>query len=402
MKVLLYGIGKLTDKIEKLLHKDHEVIGYMDSFTLLNSYHGKKFYKLDEINEVCFDYVIITVWERHTAWKIKQVLVDNYGIDDRKIIPYSVYARNEIVENIDVNKQDICGVILGNSHAYHAYLPDYLDGEFINVACPNQDIYYNYKVLEKYLRNCKNTAEKLKYVIFDLYDYNFFNSDISLAKALLSYIEVGGVADKHNFDSNIHYNRNFEDELFMEKCMLSELGHEQRNIMELLFGYHINPIVIEEIYNNVYNRWNYIKPNEPLPAEKFISDIVTRRFEKTILENIQIMEKFVGQVQKIDSECKIILTLLPRYITMEKTLSAFMRKWKSDFEDIVRNLQVNSGDMVYFLNYKNQINISGNNRLYTDINHLNTIGGRCMSSILNEDIKRIEKSKNNKEWIIGA
>lgn len=397
MKILLYGLGKLTEQIEKLIKKDHVVIGYTDSFATLSFYNGKKFYKVDEISNVKFDYVIITARDRRVTWEIRQSLINKYGIENRKIIPFSVWAKNEIVENTKAN--DICGIILGNSHAYHAYLPDYLDEKFVNISCPSQDIYHNYKAFQKYLKYCGNTIKQLKYVIFDLYDYNFFNCDVSLTRELFNYIAVGGIMDKHNYDYNAHYEMSFEDELFKANYMISDLQQEEKRSMELLFGIYTNPLAAELMDNNVYNRWNYIKVNEPLKTDNFLSDVVTKRFEKTILENIGIIEEFIRHIKMIDFECKIIFTLIPRYITMEKTLSALIEDWKTDFESIIRELQIN-WEEVYFLNYKNRIEISGNNRLYYDINHLNTMGGRCMSSMINEDIKNIEKSSDNKEWMI--
>lgn len=396
MKILLYGLGKLTEQVEKLIKEDHVVIGYTDSFATLSLYKGKKFYKVDEINNIIFDYIIITIRDRRVAWEIRQSLINDYGIEDRKIIPFSVWAKNEIVENTREN--NICGIILGNSHAYHAYLPDYLDEKFVNISCPSQDIYHNYKVFQKYLKLHENTIKKLKYIIFDLYDYNFFNCDISLTKELFNYIAVGGIMDQHNYNYNLHYKISFEAELFKEKHMISDLQQEEKRSMDLLFGRYTNPLAVELMDNNVYSRWSYIKPNEPLKTDNFLSNVITKKFDKTILENIGIVEEFIRYIKTIDSECKIIFTLIPRYITMEKTLTTLTENWKIDFENIIRKLQTNRG--VYFLNYKNRIDISGNNRLYFDINHLNTIGGRCMSSILNEDIKKIEKSSDNKEWRI--
>lgn len=140
-------------------------------------------------NDDTFDYIIIAVQERKTAWEIRNSLINKYGIDKRKIIPFSIYAKSEIVENFMLDQKDMEGIILGNSHAYHGILPSYLDGQFVNLSCPSQGIYHNYKVFQKY---CTNITENLKYVVFDLYDYNIFNSDISLTKGLFDYIYWGG------------------------------------------------------------------------------------------------------------------------------------------------------------------------------------------------------------------
>jgi len=209
---------------------------------------------------------------------------------------------------------------------------------------------------------------------------------------------MGGVKDKYNFDFNIHYDTNFEEELFKEQYMITELQQEEKRSMNLLFGVYTNPILIERINEEVKNNWKYIKVNEPLTADKFVGEIVTKRFEKTISDNIRIIEEFIKQVCNIAPECKIIFTLIPRYITMEKTLSVFMRDWKREFNNIICGLQGKYG--VYFIDYKNRTEISGNNHLFWDINHLNTMGGRCMTSILNEDIRKISESDSNEKWLV--
>ncbi|HBI61537.1 MAG TPA: hypothetical protein DDY31_10060, partial [Lachnospiraceae bacterium] len=131
--------------------------------------HGKKFYKKDEILNVEFDYIIIAVQDRRTTWEIRECLISYYGISGEKIIPFSIYAKSEIVENIIVERKRVDGVILGNSHACYGYLPDYLDGEFINLACPKQDIYCSCKAFQRFME--KNNSA-IEYIVFDLWDYN--------------------------------------------------------------------------------------------------------------------------------------------------------------------------------------------------------------------------------------
>lgn len=395
MEILIYGLGKFADKIEKIIKKEHTIVGYTDSFATIQSFHNKKFYQLDMIKEVKFDYILIALQERKVAWEIKQLLINDYGINERKVIPFSIYAKNEIVENMMVVKNDVDGIILGNSHAYHGYQIDYLDGRFVNLSCPSQDIYYNYKVFEKY---CGNVTKNLNYLVFDLYDYNIFNSDISLTKWLFIYIYEGGVKCKGNFDRNIHYSKSFEEELFKTYYMITELSQEDAKSMDLIFGNYVNPILMEKINNTANNNWNIIKKDASLPVNKFLEDIVLKRFDDTIEENIEIIENLIQLVRDKSPDCKIIFTLLPRYITMEKVLSKFMKAWMESFEDIVLKLQKKYG--VYFINYKNRLDISENNYFFGDICHLNTIGGRCITSILNEDLKKIKDSTCNKDWII--
>ncbi|HBI61538.1 MAG TPA: hypothetical protein DDY31_10065, partial [Lachnospiraceae bacterium] len=221
--------------------------------------------------------------------------------------------------------------------------------------------------------------------------------DLSLSKVPIAYLADGGVIDKHNYDKNIHFNKLYEDEVFDELCIIVKQRDEDIKKMRLLFGEYRNPVVIEST-KAANNRWDYIKGNESMPFDCFLSSSVLGRYEETIQENIQIIENFIQWVQGMNPKVKIIFTLMPVYVTMEKVLAVFKKEWKEDFENIVRRLQKKYG--VYFINYKNRAEISENNHFYHDITHLNTIGGRCMTSILNEDIKKIACSSNNKNWLI--
>ena len=47
---------------------------------------------------------------------------------------------------------------------------------------------------------------------------------------------------------------------------------------------------------------------------------------------------------------------------------------------------------LYFFNYKYKKEISENHIFYADIQHMNTIGGKALSAILDEDLKKLDIS----------
>ena len=59
----------------------------------------------------------------------------------------------------------------------------------------------------------------------------------------------------------------------------------------------------EGVNSEFSNKWNFIKANEPLATDRFISDVVIKKLEKTISENIQIVKEFIHQVRNIESGC---------------------------------------------------------------------------------------------------
>lgn len=86
-------------------------------------------------------------------------------------------------------------------------------------------------------------------------------------------------------------------------------------------------------------------------------------------------------------KAQIIFTMLPRYITMEQVSEVFMSEWKKELYDFIFKLQEKYH--ILFWDMKTDKSISGNPYFYKDICHLNTVGGICMTSMLNEYIRYI-------------
>lgn len=117
-------------------------------------------------------------------------------------------------------KDEVEGLIIGNSMSQYGFIEDVFPGSFLNLSCRSQDIYTSSYVLEKIMTEYPQKVEKLKYLIFDLYDYNGFNIDLSMSTGYLDYISWGGVYSEHNFNQNTHYRRGLSDELFEDKYMI--------------------------------------------------------------------------------------------------------------------------------------------------------------------------------------
>lgn len=109
--------------------------------------------------------------------------------------------------------------------------------------------------------------------------------------------------------------------------------------------------------------------------------------EETIEENRKLVEFLFAEIKKINPYIHIIITLLPRYGMTEKAMIPHMVDWKKEFEEIIKEL--NAIFSVTFLDYKDKSEIYSNKLFYSDFAHLNTRGAMCMSSILDDDLKRL-------------
>lgn len=328
MKIIIYGLGKWTDKIENMLKKEHEIIGYSDSYSLIKSYKCKAFYKPSDLKKIKFDILIIAIDNLKICQLIYQELYDELKMI--KIIFFIEWYKRFYAQKIDrvlENKKFVPkSIILGISHAVCGINPYLLDG--INLAVRSQDIYYNMKTLDYYLNYIE--VSNIENVILEMYDYNYFNYDVSqIRNCFLYYYTVGGyVLDKHNFKNNYFYKDDFEIE--KEKWHINRLNIEELLLWKELFK---NDFSEYRGYDSIYN--SRIDINPELPSRKFVSDIVTNRFETTILENISVFNEICQLISRRMSKSKLWIVLVPRYYSMELALKPHLRRWKKEFYEII-------------------------------------------------------------------
>lgn len=380
MRIILYGLGQGLDLVEGKIKKEHEIIGYMDSFSKLSVFRERPFYSLENICQISFDYIVITIQERQTAWKVYEMLIHYYKLPTNCVIPFYVYANYELYD-IKMRKYDLenlQGLIFGNSHAVYGFLENEISIPFLNLSVRAQDIYYNYRTFHKCIADYGKKLKKLQYVIIDLYDYCYFNLDASMASHAVDYICWGGYLDEHNFEKNYKYTKTFREALFDVSYIF-----ERPASMFKLF----EDIEAKQIDLDATTRWKHINKKNPLTSGPIIGGVVSKRSEGTIKENVKILKNFLNEIKEFNANIKIIFTLIPRYIEMERATEIIEKAWKAEFETIINDFCLKYD--AYFWNYKNRQELSENHMFYYDVEHMNTTGGRALTAILNQDLKKI-------------
>ncbi len=387
MRILMYGIGKGLAHVEEVLDEQHQIVGYMDSYSKISFYKKNRFYPIDKVKEIDFDFIVITIKDRKTAWEVFNLLQNDYNIKREKIVPFYIYARSELYyRRYCKNKDDeIEGIILGNSHAHCAFLTEFMSRKFVNLASPSQDIYCNYKILLECKKNI-NKFKRIKYLIFDLYDYNYFNVDISRQRGFMDYISLGGVLEEHNYKENKNFHNKFEEEVFKQTYILVNKSF-CKNTMQSIFG--DNYCWDDE--KNENNRWIHIDSQVEVPVNVIGGNNVISHHDSTIKENLVVMEKIIKEIKEVSDEIEIIFTLIPRYEAVEVIMSSMLFDWKKGFMDIIIKFQKEYN--VHFWDFKRYKQISDNVHFYYDACHLNTVGGRCLTTILENKINEVEKEE---------
>lgn len=305
MNIILYGLGSGVEQIKRVLKEEHRIIAYSDSFSCIKEYMGNPFVKPAEIKKMDYDFIIITIRNRKKAYSICEWLIEEYDINAGKIIPYFCCVDMELYKaKLLHQKEAVEGLIIGNSMSQYGVIEDVFPNSFLNLSCRSQDIYTSSFILEKIITEYSNKIENLKYLIFDLYDYNGFNIDLSMSNGYLDYISCGGVYHEHNFSRNMNDRRSLSEALFEDKYMVREEKYGE--IYNRLFLEHV--LILPENKND--NRFYHIEAQASLDAKKFIGPTVKKRFGRTIKENIAILEHIVKELKYYKPHLKMKIGLM--------------------------------------------------------------------------------------------
>ena len=294
---------------------------------------------------------------------------------------------DQLMTNHPEQKYD--GMILGISHAEVGLIPRCFDGNFCNLAITSQDIYFNLKTLEYCLANYPEKIRNLKYLIFDLYDYTYFNYDASLSKNAVNYYSLGGYPEEHHFSRNKHFQVSFENVI---TTILADRYHGITDSMISLWN---------ELFPDIYTQFDYLEfpfISTTYLRTKMISDkdienyyantsIVEKIFNDTIQENIQHFYALLDLAYRINPAMKVYLILLPRNFHAQLKGNALYpqyTQWKEMFETILR--EANKTYPFTFLDFKDH-EMSKEKKYYYDVSHFNYYGAVTFSRFLNNLIK---------------
>jgi len=417
MKCIIYGLGSGRLRIEKYLKDSNEIIGYSDSFYKEKEFNNRRFYKPEELVSVEFDFIIIGIG----AYKIREsIFLDlvKYGVKAEKIIDfYGIYLREYSqaldipIKRVDrVIKDNYEGIILGISHAAFGINPQYLDKKFCNLAVSSQDLYYNLRTLQIVKQKYEKRFRKLQYAIIDMYDYTYFNYDVSLTKVAIQYYGWSGFRsdDNHNYKKNKRFNKTIEELVDSEYEKIIKSIESDAKIINLDFKtlekfkklFNIDKIDINYDFNQLEVLDYFYKDFPPLiNIDKCISkeeiewfkknykpsSLLKNRYENTIEDNIEIFDKIINTLIDINPNIKIYLVLIPTHKVKVDASKKYINDFKDEFLKLIDKFKGKYG--LKFLDFTNYEHISAVDSYYYDIEHLNSEGSKVFTKILNEYIE---------------
>ena len=396
MKIIIYGLNKSAKFVSSKIKDDHDIVGYTENNLDITSFNGVNFYKLNELEGVDYDYIVLALDNSKAATVVKKYLSIKFSVDISKIVDfYHIYHNGVSSQKVDRvmenpnNKNGYEGIILGVSHSALGINPKYLDKNFCNLAVSSQDIYYNLKTLEYVVENYYDKIEGLKYAILDIFDYNYLNYDVSLTSDLINYLSWGGYnLDYHNYEKNKNFTTSVEEELLKINCkIIKPLSIEEKRIRDLLFN-NLYDQSREKMFRDFATEKQRNKIIEKGQNDYCMPDNMPKygscRFDKTIEENKIHFENTLKILYKLNSNIKIYAVIIPRYETVEEAHVTKYAHWKKEYEEFIYSLK--DKYKFKYLNFKDCKEITSNNEYFQDVAHLNYNGATAFTKILNKYI----------------
>lgn len=381
MKCIVFGLSTIRNSIEQYLNKNIEIIGYSDSFSKLNTFNNRKFYNIYELKNIDFDIIIIAINNGKSSLLVKTTMI-NMGIDKEKIITAQDYYKyinylkgsKKYVANMNVNDK-IEGIILGISYGQTGIIPNVLGKNFYNLAFGSQDLFYDLQQIKLLKRYKRELISDLKYVIIDMYNYTYFNYDVSLSNNASAFIFVNGFDEIHNLKSNKEYNE-IENNFYS-----SDFTDKEISRLSKVFNDSLIVRNNENYYFNKEEREKELSQSEIefVKGKSTISSIESKVFCETEKENKKIFNELINEIYEINSGIKIYAVLLPTYYGFNNKSKI---NWKNRFMNIINEFTCDN--RVQFFDYTN---IFLNKKEYfLDLEHLNYKGAISFTNILKNDM----------------
>lgn len=259
---------------------------------------------------------------------------------------------------LDQNAGEINTLILGSSHTFFGLNPEFFSNKTFNAAYVSQTLDLDYEILNSYQSQLKN----LKTVIIPISYFSLFETlETDVEKwRIRNYVMYYG------FENKYHFTDNFE----------SLNNHITQNIKKVVKHYALNKSYITASHLG----WgtNFNSKNKKTFKGAFTAKKHTVKNFDLFDENFKSLQKTITLCKK--NNIKIIFVTTPTHQTYYKNLSK--NQLEKTTETITKLVEYNSNCEYINLLKSNKFT----NEDFYDADHLNEIGAKKLSLLLNKHI----------------
>lgn len=338
------------------------------------------------------DYVVLAIRNTIIERMVTDVIREKGVIEENICYFYKVYnvaipfMRADRVMSNPYYESYEC-LVLGLSHAEVGIIADNLCAHSANLAVSSQDLFYNYHTLKYVIEKYKDKLRGLKYIVIDMYKYNYFNFDTSLSRMAGLYWSLGGYnLNAHHFSNNINYTCTFDELIYyILKNQYGDLSEEQLDSWNRWFYIDYTNMDKRGFDNIEWRSRDKIIDDESVNTYNYNPSNTKNRFDDTIKENIEIFDNLLGLIMEFNPQIKVFVIQMPMYEKAWDNAKRYYEPWKKDFEAIL-----NKQMKYYHFQYYDWIQheLSTNKMNWYDVEHLNYLGALRFTDFLNDVILR--------------
>ncbi len=299
------------------------------------------------------------------------------------------FSRKRYQRILDARKgESLDGLILGISHGLTGIDESLMPGNVCNLCESSQDIYFNYRLFECVKDEYYDMIKDLKYVVIDMFDYNYFNFDTIQTGACIPFFEESGFLCEERLPWN---KENSVEEInrLVEGRWQEGNSHEEQELLRGLFPYLFDKdkgaykgdailserrLVLSEAEISAYQKEPYMVP------------VQTKVFEDTVTFQIDNFDKLLESIKEINPSIRIYLVLLPKYWMVEYLEQVIHNKWRDFFYTAIDEFK-QKYSAVELLDLKDVTQFSKQQILYFDKTHFNCYGAEIFTKYLSRLIQ---------------
>lgn len=254
---------------------------------------------------------------------------------------------------------------LGTSHAQYAFVYEDLNLVGFNFALPAQRLYYDNKILKKYIKNFKEDAVliiPISYISFYLgYDNENFEDFNKMYYSFLSLKDI----------------KNPKLNEYLKYKALPILTAESN--IKYAFIKEETPYEPKPVYRNYTISIDKMIEDGKKTSERHIEFINDGRKNKD--EFIAILDDIINFAIKNDLNPVLTTTPFTKYYNEN-----FSKEFYDEFQDSINSI-INKYPNVKYLDYSHDSRFESSTEYFFDSSHLNLKGGKFFTEIILNDIR---------------
>lgn len=356
-KVIVYGVYsiELRRKIENFLEDEYIIIGYTDSYHEKDILDGKAFIKRDNLKDMDFDFIIISIGSIEICRHIREELCLEGIRREKIVIPYILLNKNyicqkDLLAHIQNNlSSKIETIILGLSYSLRGVDKARLKTKAFDFSWQGLDIYYNNELLKWSKKNGYLSSCKQAILVFA---YDAINRDMSFESYQYETGQILSVSQLHDWHN----------------------------------GYKISDGIVEEYINGIemFGRkfLNYYKFSENIydhnvldaKQQVCLGHTWIKCHDETIAANKKCFDELICEIKEITDR---IITIVPPYcMNAIDTDIDIIEKNRKEYYECVNNYDIEIYDLLYKWRDKREY--------FSDATHLNYEGAKHFTDFINE------------------